>query len=126
MARQVNRLNARLVQTISQPGQYADGEGLYLQVTASGRHWSFIYRWQGKRREMGLGSSRDVTLGHARELAGEARATIKANADPIAQRDAARQIAEAPPPERPKSLIRKFIKHSSILRFGVRAYGLRR
>lgn len=33
MARSVNRLSARLVATIKEPGRYADGAGLYLLVT---------------------------------------------------------------------------------------------
>jgi len=50
-------LSARKVETITAPGVYADGGNLYLQVTATGaKSWAFIFNWQGRRRQMGLGS----------------------------------------------------------------------
>jgi hypothetical protein len=49
---------------------YADGDGLYLQVTsASARSWIFRYRRNGKTHEMGLGTIKIVTLAEAREKA---------------------------------------------------------
>ena len=56
MARATKRLSARTVETITNPGYHADGDGLYLKVDGSGaRRWAFIFYAQGKRREMGLG-----------------------------------------------------------------------
>jgi hypothetical protein len=83
MARKINRLNARSVATIKKFGRHADGGGLYLSVSPNGgRRWTFLYRWHGKPTEIGFGSSRDVTLARARELAGEARAQIAEGVNP--------------------------------------------
>lgn len=97
MARQINRLSARAIQTISEPGMYADGNGLYLSTTNGGRRWVFVFRWQGKRREMGLGSVRDISLAKARELAAKARELLTQGVNPIVAREAERAaMVEAP------------------------------
>ena len=71
MARQVNRLSARTVATLTKPGRHADGAGLYLVVDPSGaKRWLFLFRWSGKLKEMGLGGLAAVSLGEAREKAG--------------------------------------------------------
>jgi hypothetical protein len=55
------------------PGRYADGGGLYLQVTPKRegdsvtRAWLFQYSWKGKVRQMGLGSFVNVSLAQARK-----------------------------------------------------------
>ncbi|NHN20562.1 Arm DNA-binding domain-containing protein, partial [Bacillus amyloliquefaciens] len=75
---------------------HADGGGLYLKVSAAAdgqsgaKRFTFVYQWEGKRREIGLGSALDVSLERARELAREAREQVKAGFDPKAVRDAAR------------------------------------
>jgi integrase len=75
MAREINRLNARAVATITKDGRHADGGGLYLSISPNGgRRWVYLYRWQGKPTEIGFGSARDVPLARARELARQARA----------------------------------------------------
>ena len=57
MGGRIHRLNALAVTRASTPGMYADGAGLYLQVThADARSWIFRYSLRGKPREMGLGS----------------------------------------------------------------------
>ncbi len=90
MARQVNRLSARQVKTITKTGRHADGGNLYLVVDESGaRRWVFLFRWKGRLREMGLGSARDVALARARELAGDARALLAAGQDPLERRASA-------------------------------------
>ena len=89
MARAINRLTARTVATLKEPGLHADGAGLYLRIDQAGaRRWVLIYHHLGKRREMGLGSAATVDLRSAREAAGKARALP----DPIA----AKRQAEAP------------------------------
>jgi len=51
----VKRLTVREVQTISQPGLYSDGDGLYLQVTSpSSKTWIYRYQLRGRRRDLGL------------------------------------------------------------------------
>ena len=46
----------------------------------------FMWKVAGKRREMGLGSLRDVPLAKARERAAQARQTLADGLDPIAAR----------------------------------------
>jgi integrase len=83
MARKINRLNARAVATIAKHGRHADGGGLYLSISPNGgRRWVFLYRWHGKPTEIGFGSSRDVTLARARELAGQARGKLAEGINP--------------------------------------------
>lgn len=95
MGREINRLSARKVQTLAEPGQHADGGGLYLVVDPSGaRRWMFRYRLNGKRREMGLGSGQAVPLVRARELAAEARTKIAAGVDPVEEKRVARAKPE--------------------------------
>jgi Arm domain-containing DNA-binding protein/integrase-like protein len=84
VARAINRLSARSVTTIKEPGMHADGGGLYLRVTSAGsKQWVFIYRWLGRRREMGFGGTLSVTLARAREKAAEARALVADGLDPL-------------------------------------------
>jgi integrase len=87
MAREINRLNARAVTALSRPGRHADGGGLYLSIsTNGGRRWVYLFRRNGKMREMGLGSASVVTLARARELASAARDTVSRGLDPIETR----------------------------------------
>ncbi|MFN4040060.1 MAG: Arm DNA-binding domain-containing protein [Brevundimonas sp.] len=72
------------------PGMYADGGGLYLQVSRSGsKSWIFRYAMEGREREMGLGPLHTVSLSEARELALEARKLKLRGIDPIDARNAA-------------------------------------
>ncbi|MBN9529713.1 MAG: integrase arm-type DNA-binding domain-containing protein [Alphaproteobacteria bacterium] len=96
MPRSLYRLTAATVSKAKKPGTYADGGGLYLQVTKAGvKSWLFKYEAAGKRREMGLGPVRDVTLAEAREKAAEMRRLRLAGVDPMAQRDEQRRAREA-------------------------------
>ena len=79
MAVTLNKLNARTVDALTEPGRHSDGGGLYLSITPTGaRRWVFLYRWRGKPTEMGLGSAvkGNVSLARARELATEARSLL--------------------------------------------------
>lgn len=82
----MGKLTARRVET-AKPGKYGDGDGLQLAVAASGaRKWVLRFFWQGKPREMGLGSYPEAGLAEAREKALEARRLIRSGVDPIAER----------------------------------------
>ncbi len=84
MAKEVRKLSARGAATVTKPGRHSDGGGLYLNVTETGaRSWVFMWKVAGRRREMGLGSARDVPLARARELAAECRTIIAAGRDPL-------------------------------------------
>jgi Arm DNA-binding domain len=65
--RVAKRLNAAFVRT-AKTGFWPDGDGLYLRVDSNGnRRWVFVSQKGGKRREMGLGPARDVSLAEARQ-----------------------------------------------------------
>ena len=71
----------------AKPGHHADGSGLYLQVSKEGtRSWVFRFMREGRRREMGLGSVHDFSLGEARDRAREYRRMLHHGVDPIEQR----------------------------------------
>ncbi|MDY4296847.1 MULTISPECIES: integrase arm-type DNA-binding domain-containing protein [unclassified Xanthomonas] len=92
------KLTARKVATISAPGYFPDGGGLYLQVTAAGaKSWIFRYRFAGKRPEMGLGPTHTVSLAEAREAALSARKQVQAGVDPLARRRATQEAAASTP-----------------------------
>lgn len=89
MAREVNRLSARRVQTETKPGRHSDGNGLYLIVDPSGaKRWLFIYRRVGKQKEMGLGGVGAVPLAEARKRRDKAREQLAAGVDPIGEKRA--------------------------------------
>jgi integrase len=93
--RTLNRLTHVFVQKVKEPGRYADGGGLYLQVTPGAeasyvtKSWLFQYTLNGRERRMGLGSLtlHGIELPKAREKAAECRKQIADGIDPIAARD---------------------------------------
>lgn len=98
MAVKMNRLTARRVAKITEPGYHADGAGLYLQVTASGaKSWVLRYRFEGRRPEMGLGPLHVIGLADARLAADAARKMIQTGIDPLADRRAASIAASSIP-----------------------------
>ena len=73
---------------------YADGNGLYLQISEAGtKNWGFRFRHQSKRRDMGLGALVDVGLASARAKTFESRRLLLRGIDPIKSRAAARGSA---------------------------------
>ena len=98
MGKEVRKLSARSAATVTEPGRHSDGGGLYLNVTETGaRSWLFMWKVAGRRREMGLGSARAVTLARAREIAAECRATVAAGRDPLQMRAEAQTAERAIP-----------------------------
>ncbi|VEJ45262.1 tyrosine-type recombinase/integrase [Bartonella vinsonii] len=83
----MNRLNARAVATLG-AGKYNDGAGLLLHKRKDGgAQWLLRYTIRGRRREMGLGTLRDVSLKKARELATQWRSVLNEGRDPINERE---------------------------------------
>jgi integrase len=71
----------------AKPGNYIDGNGLYLQVSKSGtKSWIYRYQINGKRREMGLGAVDAVPPVEARAKAAELKKLASKGIDPIEQR----------------------------------------
>jgi integrase len=94
--REIERLDEKKIASLTTPGRYRDGNGLVLCVSSSGsKSWSFIYKFDGKERQAGLGSLTKVNLTVARKLAAEWRAKIGAGIDPLAEAQALRQAEKA-------------------------------
>jgi len=91
----MGRLTALKVARAAQaPGMYADGGGLYLQVTPGGASWIWRYMLKGRAREMGLGPLALYGLKEAREKALEVRRLRHEGIDPIEARRATRTKAQ--------------------------------
>jgi integrase len=91
MARLSERLTAvQLLKLIRKPGLYADGNGLYLEVSEGGASWIYRYRLNGRTRYMGLVPLALYGLQQARERALDARRLRHEGIDPIDARRAAR------------------------------------
>jgi integrase len=88
----MGKLTARKVET-AKPGKYGDGGGLQLAVAATGaKKWVLRFLWQGKAREMGLGSYPEVSLAQAREKALSGRRLVRSGIDPISERKLDKRI----------------------------------
>src|SRR6056297_2256897 len=86
-------LSARFVETVTKPGKYFDGQGLFLRVASNGaRQWVQRITIRGKRRELGLGSPPAVTLAVARKKALENRGSAMLGGDPLAEKREAREV----------------------------------
>jgi integrase len=89
MARNINRLSAKVVTNLKSPGYLSDGGGLYLQVSPSGsKSWIFRYTLKAKPREMGLGPLATIDLAQARKRAASCRVLLVDGIDPIEARRA--------------------------------------
>lgn len=94
MAKHTNRLTSRGITALSVKGYYSDGDGLYLVVDKSGaKRWSYIFQWDGRRKEMGLGGLSYISLAKARQSAAEQRRKLSEGINPI---DSRRASLEAP------------------------------
>ena len=86
-------LTAVAVRNLSAPGRYADGNGLYLVVDSSGaKRWMLRTVVHGRRRDIGLGSLRLVSLSEAREQALVYRKLARSGGDPLAEKRAATRV----------------------------------
>ena len=62
------RLTKNDVTGLAAAGMHPDGNGLYLQVTGlNSRSWICRYTFKGKKRWLGLGPARDVSLAKTRD-----------------------------------------------------------
>jgi hypothetical protein len=88
-----NKLSDAKAKRLTTPGVYADGAGLYLQVTMGKagdvrRSWFVRLRLpEGRSRDMGLGTFELVPLAAARAKAQAARIEAKAGRDPLVARE---------------------------------------
>ncbi|MGA9794070.1 MAG: Arm DNA-binding domain-containing protein [Rhizomicrobium sp.] len=94
----MGKLTVLKIQQLTKPGQYGDGNCLYLQVKRDdqgrlSRSWVYRFRLNGKRREMGLGPLHLVGLAEARQKILECRKMHLDGIDPIEVRRAKREQA---------------------------------
>lgn len=86
------QLTTRKIAAIKKAGRsgyFADGSGLYLQISRYGTSsWIFRYTLDGRVRDMGLGSAEIISLAGARQAARELRQQLIAGDDPLALRNA--------------------------------------
>jgi hypothetical protein len=76
------------------PAVLHDGGGLYLRVTEAGsKRWVFRFQFDGRRRDMGLGSYPDIGLAEARQKVMALRQQRHDGTDPLEARRAERAKA---------------------------------
>ena len=81
----MGRLTVKGIAKLRARGRYGDGNGLYLFVQRNGsRSWVQRLVVNGRRRDIGLGSARFVTLAEARDQAYENRRAARRGGDPLA------------------------------------------
>ena len=78
-----HKLSALFVKKTNKPGKHSDGLGLYLVVEPTGsKRWEQRLTIKGKRCDLGLGSTKLVTLEEARLTAQLNKKTAKDGGDP--------------------------------------------
>jgi integrase len=78
------KLTAKFVESISVAGKYYDQHGLFLHVRPSGaKKWLQRYTFNGRRREVGLGSAKIVSVANARKTAHQNLMLVSEGIDPI-------------------------------------------
>ena len=81
------KLTALFVKNVKTAGRYVDGDGLCLEVKASGsKSWVARLQWNGRRRDYGLGSVKLVDLSEARDQVRLMRRQLRDGLDPIRER----------------------------------------
>lgn len=83
MARTIQKLTEKAIQSVKKAGRLSDGGGLYLRVNSSNaKSWSFMWNYAGKRKELGLGAYPAITLADARRKAVLCREAVANGNDP--------------------------------------------
>lgn len=73
----------RKIKPLEKKTKYADGKGMYLEVTPSGgMHWRMKFRFNGKENIFSIGTYPDTTLAQARRIRDEARLNLKDGINP--------------------------------------------
>jgi integrase len=78
------KLTALKAKALKEPGRYTDGKGLMLYIKDNGsKVWVLRITIHGKRKDLGLGSFEDVSLGDARDKAEGMRKAVRDGIDPL-------------------------------------------
>ena len=83
------KLTTKAIESLSTPGRYASGDGLYIEVTGTGsKRWLFRYQFRGKRTQLGLGAfSKSNSLAIARQNVYQLNGLIAKGIDPKDHKD---------------------------------------
>ncbi len=86
-------LTATKIRSLSKPGRYADGNGLYLVVDPSGaKRWVLRTVVHSRRCDIGLGGLQLVSLAEARENALRYRKIAREGGDPLIEKRRAQMV----------------------------------
>lgn len=89
----MGKLTAVKIRSLTQPGRYSDGGGLFLEINGKGAaSWILRVQSRGKRQDIGLGSAKAVSLADARDAAFLTRKKIAQGIDPVAERKEERLV----------------------------------
>ena len=78
------KITAKFVENITAAGKYYDQHGMFLHVRPSGaKKWLQRYTFNGRRREIGLGSATIVSVATARKKAYQNLVLVSDGIDPI-------------------------------------------
>jgi integrase len=89
MSTRIKPLTVKFIEHVSKPGDYPDGQQLYLRVADDRKSKSWVQFFNrtklGKKGkgELGLGSYPEVSLAAAREARGEVRKLVAQGIDPV-------------------------------------------
>ncbi|GGH32477.1 protein of unknown function [Cribrihabitans marinus] len=93
MARGINKLTAAQIKSSSAGSVLQDGGGLILRRSAGGGRWTYRYQFQGRRRDMGIGSFPDMPLAEARKQRARWAEALERGLDPISERQREQEAA---------------------------------
>lgn len=83
----MGKLTALKIRSLTEPGRYSDGDGLFLEINGKGAaSWILRVQNNGKRQDIGLGSTKSVSLKDARAAAFATRQRIAQGINPVAER----------------------------------------
>jgi len=83
----MGKLTADMVKELSESGLYSDGDGLLLQISPSGgKSWLMRAQINGRRRDIGLGEVRHISLRNARLEAAAIKKLAASGVDPLEER----------------------------------------
>ena len=108
------KLTNTKLRSLTKPGKYFDGGGLYLELTAAGgRYWRVKYRAGGKEKRLALGVYPAVSLKDARDKLAEARKALQAGTDPGELRKEAKAKAQHEAANSLEAVARDWLKHQA-------------
>jgi len=93
--------------------KHADGDGLYLHVTLTGKYWRMNYRFDGKQKTIAFGVYPDVSLAKARGRRDDARKLLADKKDPGVAKQEEKQATAVASSNTFEQVAREFHKSKS-------------